>query len=52
MWKPRASKLKFTPTDGMEVIVKGKIDVYDAQGKLQLYVERMTPALYSTFWAP
>ncbi len=43
MWKPRASKLKFTPEDGMEVIVEGKIDIYDSQGKLQLYVERMTP---------
>ncbi len=43
MWKARAGKLKFTPRDGMEVVVEGKVDVYDVQGKLQLYVERMTP---------
>ncbi len=44
MWRGRASKLKFQPTDGMEVVVEGKVDVYDVQGKVQLYVERMTPA--------
>ena len=43
MWKYRACKLKFRPTDGLEVVVEGKIDVYDAQGKLQLYADRMTP---------
>ncbi|RKY26188.1 MAG: exodeoxyribonuclease VII large subunit [Planctomycetota bacterium] len=44
MWKARAARLKFRPADGMEVVVRGKVDVYDAQGKLQLYVERITPA--------
>ncbi len=44
MWRARASKLKFRPTDGMEVVVKGKVDIYDVQGKVQLYVERITPA--------
>jgi exodeoxyribonuclease VII large subunit len=44
MWKTRAAKLKFKLTDGMEVLIRGKVDVYDAQGKLQLYVERITPA--------
>ncbi|MGA2264812.1 MAG: exodeoxyribonuclease VII large subunit [Phycisphaerae bacterium] len=43
MWRQHASKLKFTPTDGLEVVVEGRVDVYDARGQLQLYAERMTP---------
>ncbi len=43
MWKSRAARLKFVPADGLEVVVEGKVDVYDAQGRLQLYAERMTP---------
>jgi exodeoxyribonuclease VII large subunit len=43
MWKTHVSRLKFTPTDGLEVVVEGRVDVYDVHGKLQLYVERMTP---------
>ena len=37
MWRQHASKLKFTPTDGLEVVVEGRVDVYDARGQLQLY---------------
>jgi len=43
MFRGRASKLKFTPTDGLEVVVEGRVDVYESRGQLQLYVERMTP---------
>ncbi len=43
MFRGRASKLRFTPEDGMEVVVEGKVDVYDVRGQLQLYVERITP---------
>jgi exodeoxyribonuclease VII large subunit len=43
MWRSQAEKLKFRPTDGLEVVVEGRVDVYDTQGKLQLYVERITP---------
>jgi exodeoxyribonuclease VII large subunit len=43
MFRAAAGKLKFTPTDGLEVVVEGHVDVYDARGQLQLYVERMTP---------
>ena len=34
--------LKFEPKDGMEVIVKGKIEVYAEGGKYQLYATRIT----------
>ena len=43
MFRGRASKLKFTPENGLEVVVEGRIDVYESRGQLQLYVERMTP---------
>jgi len=43
MFRPAASKLKFSPTDGLEVVIDGRIDVYDVRGQLQLYSERMTP---------
>ena len=45
--------LKFTPYDGMKVLVTGKIDVYEASGSYQIYVEDMAPdgvgALYVAF---
>ncbi len=36
--------LDFTPEEGMEVIVEGRLDVYEARGNYQVIVERMTPA--------
>lgn len=45
--------LKFTPYDGMKVLVTGKIDVYEASGSYQIYVEDMSPdgigILYARF---
>ena len=45
--------LKFVPNDGMKVLVTGKIDVYEASGSYQIYVEDMMPdgvgALYVAF---
>jgi len=43
MFRQFASRLRFTPEDGLEVVVDGKVDVYDVRGQLQLYAERMTP---------
>ena len=34
--------LKFEPEDGMKVIVKGKIEVYEKDGKYQLYATKIT----------
>ena len=33
--------MKFMPYDGMKVLVTGKIDVYEASGSYQIYVEEM-----------
>lgn len=35
--------LPFRPGDGMEVIVRGRVSVYDVRGDLQLYVETLEP---------
>ncbi|MBM7542440.1 exodeoxyribonuclease VII large subunit [Amphibacillus cookii] len=35
--------LKFKPEDGMDVIVKGQVNVYEPQGQYQLYVHEMIP---------
>jgi len=35
--------IKFVPTDGMKVLVTGKIDVYESTGSYQIYVEDMSP---------
>ena len=43
MFRGSAGRLKFTPADGLEVVAEGRVDVFDARGQLQLYVERMTP---------
>ncbi len=38
-----ARRLGFTPTDGMAVVATGRVDYYDAQGQLQLYVDKLEP---------
>ena len=37
MFKGRKRSLKFEPENGMKVIIKGKIEVYERDGKYQLY---------------
>ena len=41
MFSYNTNNLKFVPTDGMKVLVKGKISVYEATGSYQIYVEQM-----------
>lgn len=43
MFYGNASKLTFTPEDGMNVLVEGRISAYPAQGSYQIYIDRMTP---------
>lgn len=38
-----ARKINFPVSDGMEVVATGRIDFYDAQGNIQLYVENLEP---------
>ncbi len=43
MFKGNASRLRFSPEDGMKVICSGKISVFERDGVYQLYAENMTP---------
>jgi len=38
-----ASRIRLRPQDGMEVVCTGRIDYFESQGQLQLYVNRMEP---------
>jgi exodeoxyribonuclease VII large subunit len=41
MFQSSAQYLKFTPEDGMNVLVEGRISCYPAQGTYQIYVDKM-----------
>ncbi|MCC7290786.1 MAG: exodeoxyribonuclease VII large subunit [Phycisphaerales bacterium] len=43
MWRSAAALLKFKPSDGMEVIATGSVDVFERSGRYQLYVQRIEP---------
>lgn len=43
MFAGSARRLKFRPADGMKVIVRGRISVYEPSGQYQLYAEEMQP---------
>ena len=53
MFKSNFSKVKFRPEEGMKVLVKGRISLYEPSGSYQIYVESMEPdglgALYLAF---
>lgn len=43
MFSSSASRLKFKPCDGMKVLCRGRISLYDKDGAYQLYVDDMQP---------
>jgi exodeoxyribonuclease VII large subunit len=43
IWKSTVSKLRFKIKDGMEVICRGRLDVYPPQGKYQMIVSGLEP---------
>lgn len=44
MFSGSAKRLKFRPADGMKVLVRGRVSVYEPSGQYQLYAEDMQPA--------
>ncbi|MEI6704321.1 MAG: exodeoxyribonuclease VII large subunit, partial [Deltaproteobacteria bacterium] len=44
MFKGAAKNLKFRPTDGMALITRGRISLYDQRGEYQLICEYLEPA--------
>ncbi|MCH5210838.1 MAG: exodeoxyribonuclease VII large subunit [Oscillospiraceae bacterium] len=43
MFRSAAMTLAFEPNDGMKVLARGRISVYEAGGSYQLYIEEMIP---------
>jgi exodeoxyribonuclease VII large subunit len=43
MWKSTADTLKFKLTDGMEIIVFGRVTVYDKGGEYQIVADKLEP---------
>lgn len=53
MFRYSAQKLRFRPENGMQVVVSGKVSVYERDGQYQIYIEEMMPdgvgALYVAY---
>jgi exodeoxyribonuclease VII large subunit len=43
MWRSSAERLKFEVADGLEIVVSGRVDVYEQRGQYQLYCDRLDP---------
>jgi len=43
-FRSQAMRLKFRPEDGLKLIVRGSISVYEPRGEYQIYVEHIEPA--------
>lgn len=43
MFKPNAQRLRFMPEDGMSVIVRGRVSLFEAAGAYQIYIDDMQP---------
>jgi len=44
LFKQKATYLRFTPRDGLQVLVRGRLTVYEARGDYQLVLEHMEEA--------
>lgn len=43
MFRSAAARLRFKVGDGMKVVVRGRVDLYETRGALQFYAEEMEP---------
>src|SRR4029077_4820021 len=43
MFRSAAVRLRFKVADGMQVVMRGRVDLYETRGALQFYAEEMEP---------
>lgn len=43
MFRSSAARLSFEPQDGMAVVIKGRVSLYEKDGQYQFYAEQMMP---------
>ncbi len=43
LFRTHQRRLPFTPEDGMQVVIHGRLGIYDARGSLQFYVDALEP---------
>ncbi len=43
MFSSAKRRLRFKPVDGMKVVVRGRVNIYETRGTLQFYAEEMEP---------
>ncbi len=48
-FRNQARYLKFRPTDGLVIILRGRLGVYEPRGEYQIYVEHIEPAGLGAF---
>src|SRR5215469_15432243 len=44
MFKPKTNALRFRPADGMHVLMRARVGLYEPRGEFQLVAEHMEPA--------
>ena len=44
MFKSRSERVRFIPTDGLKVMIRGNIRMYEREGTIQFYAEEMEPS--------
>ena len=44
MFKPKTAALRFRPVDGMQVLLRARVGLYEPRGEFQLVAESMEPA--------
>lgn len=44
MFKSRSERVRFKPSDGLKVLIRGNIRMYERDGTIQLYGEEMEPS--------
>jgi exodeoxyribonuclease VII large subunit len=43
MFRSAAARLRFKVADGMQIVMRGRVDLYETRGALQFYAEEMEP---------